>query len=319
MGLSKFFWTLSGDDFGIIRLCRKPTKNRFTVIGALVSAIFTLCFVSCYFAFTRLFQNYIVGVPTGIFFAWMITNIYLLLLYTLSKSPFPFASNNTGRYFSITIRLLFIVFVAVIISKPIENLIFSDMVRTEIEQFKKSKLKRYSESTYDFFNHEISLVEDVIKEQKNLNQIIDSAQALEYNSLIQTKEKERDQLIKSMEQLVNRSDYYIQGIIILNTKFKLCWVITLLTVLIFLFPAYIKIFIKEDTVFYKTKHDLETKLVMDQYHLFKERYTRLLFENFNIDVQYSEPFSDAPFNTIRKREKRTIFKENDLLDSIYNA
>ena len=143
MKLRKFFWTLSGDDKNIIAKCNKSTRTRFTGIGVLVAVIFSLCFVSCFLAFTGLIQNFFIGIIIGLFFAWMITNIYLFLLYTLSKTGFPYIPNRNARFISVSIRLIFIAFISIIVSKPIESLAFSKQLTQDIQIFKQKKINHY--------------------------------------------------------------------------------------------------------------------------------------------------------------------------------
>ncbi len=319
MIFKKFIWILSGDDFNIIAKCIKPTRSRFTIIGGLVAVIFSLCFMSFYFAFTKLFQNYSIGILVGLFFGWMITNIYLLLLYTLSKNAFPNATNHSSRYFSIFVRLILIVFIALIVSKPIESIIFSKIINKEIKVFKKEKLLLYNQLTEKYYSDKIKVIKEIsenenIKYNPNYINLIE-----EYKNQIILKEKQKIELISSMERVVNSSNYYVQGISILNIKYPICWFITAVIVLIFIFPAYLKIFIKEDTIFYKTKNYIENRLVKYEYELFKEKYNQQFKKHFNQDLHYSESHLDPPFNTIRKTDGRKILNENDLLDSIYNA
>ncbi|UGU16749.1 DUF4407 domain-containing protein [Sinomicrobium kalidii] len=319
MNLKKFLWKLSGDDFNIILQCNETTKYRFLAIGGLVAVIFALCFVSCYFSFTMLFQNYFIGIPIGIFFAWMVTNIYLLLLYTLSKNPFPHKTNKSARFISVAIRLAFISFIAIVISKPIENLVFTKYLDEEIKAYKHEKLDLYKKSTEKYFDEEINVITDIISRQKTLNNIIDEKQLNKYQNLIQLKEKRKSELIKSMEKLVNKSNYYIEGIKILNYKYPFCWGITLIIVLTFLFPAYLKIFLDENTIYYKTKHYIENRLIKEEYTSFKTKYNQLFLTRFNQDIHFTELYIDPPFNTIKKRDKKTILKEDDLIESLYNA
>jgi hypothetical protein len=143
----RLFWTLSGDDLSIIEKCKFSTRARFTWIGILVFLVFSICFISCYFAFKQLFQNNYIGIPIGIFFSWMITNIYLLLLYTLTKSSLPYAKSKLTRTISVTIRVFFVIFIAIIISKPIESLLFNNRLNFEIDSFKTKKLAEYTLST----------------------------------------------------------------------------------------------------------------------------------------------------------------------------
>lgn len=307
MKLRKFFWTLSGDDRNVIAKCNKSTRSRFTGIGVLVAAIFSLCFMSCFFAFTGLLQNLWIGIVIGLFFAWMITNIYLFLLYTLSKTGFPYIPNKTARFISVSIRLIFIAFISIIVSKPIESLIFSRQLTQDIQIFKQEKIKRYTQLTNEYLDKEISEYKKLLRGSNDEF----------YLRLIEDREKKKLILTSSMERLVRKSNYYIQGIVILNKKYPLSWSITVFVLILFIIPTYLKIFIHKDNIFYKTKHYVESHLVKYEYELFKEKYNKIFNHKYGLDLYYDEHFSDAPFNTQRKDKKREFLKEDDLLDSLY--
>ena len=307
MKLRKFFWTLSGDDKNIIAKCNKSTRTRFTGIGVLVAVIFSLCFVSCFLAFTGLIQNFFIGIIIGLFFAWMITNIYLFLLYTLSKTGFPYIPNRNARFISVSIRLIFIAFISIIVSKPIESLAFSKQLTQDIQIFKQKKINHYIKSTNSYLDKEIN-------EYKKLLTGTDDDF---YLNLIENREKKKLSYTNSMEKLVSKSNYYIQGIIILNKKYPLSWFITVFVLILFIIPTYLKIFIHKDSIFYKTKHYVESHLVKYEYELFKEKYNGIFNSKYGLDLHYDEHFSDAPFNTKRKINKRELLKEDDLLDSLY--
>ena len=125
-------------------------------------------------------------------------------------------------------------------------------------------------------------------------------------------------LISKMENLVENSNYYIQSILILNTKYPSCWLFTFISMVIFLIPAYIKNF-GEQSNYYNFKKDIETKLILLEYAAFKTKYNSILKEKFNVNKTFSESFVDAPFNTIRKKDERDFLKENDLITELYNA
>lgn len=83
----------------------------------------------------------------------------------------------------------------------------------------------------------------------------------------------------------------------------------------------------------------------EEYDIFKERYKKLFISNLigniqypkndiekstcqelvNIhnsmisNIQFSEPFIDPPFNTIRKKDEREFLKEDDLISDLYNV
>lgn len=319
MNLSKILCTFSGDDYSIISGCDRKIQNRFKVIGGFVTAIFALCFISCYFTFTKLFQNYFIGIPIGIFFSYMITNIYLLLLYTLSKNSFPSKTDKVSQLFSISIRVIFICFIAIVVSKPIETLFFWIPLESEIESYKQEQIDKYRKSTAEYFDSETKNLRLIIEKQNILYTNIETSQLENHEKLLQKKELQKNELISSMIQLVRKSNYYIQSIIILNTKYRICWVITFFTMFVFLVPAYLKNFLGEQSSYYETKRKIEKRLVDEEYSSFKVSYSLLFNDHFKNNIQFSEPFIDAPFNTIRKRDKREFLKEDDLIADLYNV
>jgi uncharacterized membrane protein len=261
MNLSRLLCTFSGDDYSIISQSDRTVQNRFMAIGGFVTAIFALCFISSYFTFTKLFQNYFIGIPIGLFFSFMITNIYLLLLYTLSKNSFPYKINKVAQFFSISIRVVFICLIAIIVSKPIETLLFSKPLEREIKSYKQEQISKYKQSTTEYFNEETKNLKLIIEKQKLHYTNAEASQVENYKKLLEKKELQKDELITSMTNLVNNSNYYIQSIVILNSKYRSCWFFTFFTIFVFLFPAYLKNFLGEQSFYYETKRTIENRLI----------------------------------------------------------
>lgn len=318
MNLKRTFCTLSGDDYSIISQCDEIIQKRFIAIGGFVLIIFLLCFVSSYFTFTMLFKNYFIGLTVGLFFSWMITNIYLLLLYTLSKNLFPCISDKASHVFSISVRVIFICFIAIIVSKPIETILFAKTLESEVEGLKQQQINSYMKFTTEYYDAETKKLSQIISRQKALYNNSETSQIDKYENLLQKKESQRDKSIASMMHLVRSSNYYIKSIIILNRKYKACWFITFFTMFIFLFPAYLKNFIGEQSFYYETKRSIEIRLVKEEYASFKTTYNSIFQEHWGTNVQFSESFIDPPFNTIRKKDEREFLKEDDLISDLYH-
>ena len=312
MNLKKFLWTLSGDDLHIIVKCSKKRQMRFAIIGGFVLFIFIICFVSSYFTFTMIFHNYIVGIPASIFFSWMITNIYLLLLYTLTKNVLPHKKRISSRVISLFLRLGFISFIAVFISKPIEVLIFSNQLPKEIEGYKREQIAKYTANTITYFNDETRELQSIIQYQQAINPDTSSAEIDMYSQL----SKEKINTIKDVENIVNNSNYYIKGIVILNYKYPICWLLTAICIFIFLFPAILKRLIEFDSRFYKLKKHIKTEIILEEYAKFKGTYNQLFQHDYNLNLSYTESYLDPPFNTIRKKKINTYLNEEDLILSL---
>lgn len=319
MNLRKSLCTLSGDDYSIISRCGKDLQNRFAAIGGFVLCIFILCFVSSYFTFTMLFQNFILGIPIAIFFSWMITNIYLLLLYTLTKNVLPHIRNEKARLISVGIRLGFICFIAIVVSKPLEALLFSNQLGNEIANYKQEQIQKYTALTNEYFESETHQLKLIIEKQKKLYGNSATGQVEQYEQLLLKKENHKEVLISQMENLVEHSNYYIQSLLILNTKYPVCWLFTLFSIFIFMMPAYLKNFLAEQVNFYEFKKEIEMKLIQQEYASFKNQYNILFQTLHGTNKTFCESFEDAPFNTIRKKDGREFLTEDNLISELYNA
>lgn len=319
MKLRKFLCTLSGDDYAIISRCERELQNRFVWIGVFVLAIFVLCFVSSYFTFTMLFQDQVVGLPVSIFFSLMVTNIYLLLLYTLSKNVLPHPKNKGAKVISTGLRLMFICFIAIVVSKPIEILIFAAPLATEIASYKQEQLAKYKTITSGYFENERKQLQETIDKQKAFAGDFDKPEIEKNEMLLKFKEEQKKVLMNEMENLVEHSNYYIQSIVILNRKYPICWLITLACMIIFLLPASLKNFLAEASAYYRSKKDIETKLILEEYAEFKSIYSRIFQEKYGTSVSFRELYADAPFNTVPVKDDRVFKTENELISELYNA
>ena len=319
MNLRKALCTLSGDDYSIINQCSRAQQNSFAAIGGFVFCIFVLCFFCSYITFTKLFQSDLIGVPASIFFSWMITNIYLLLLYTLTKNVLPHIRNDKARIYSVGVRLAFICFIAIVVSKPLETLLFSKQLDKEIVMYKQNQVQKYTYITSEYFDHETEQIKRIIAKQEKLYGNSSTGNIDLYKKLLLRKKNQEQVLISQMINLVEHSNYYIRGIIILNTKYPACWIFTFVIILIFLIPAYIKNFLGEHSFYYDRKKGIEMEIIQQEYASFKSQYNDLFRSYHNKNKIYSECYIDAPFNTIRKKDSREFLKEDDLISELYNA
>ena len=319
MNLRKILCTLSGDDYGIIKRCDAKIQKKFARIGLYVAAIFAVCAASSYSAFINLFPNRLIGVSIALFFAWMIFNIYLLLLYTLSKNVLPHKKGAKTRIISIVLRVIFICLIATVVSKPLEALIFSAALEAEIVDYKREKLAEYENANEKFYAGETEPLRRLIVSLEKLSGAENIEKAEKYRRIIAAKESEKNESFAAMRRLIENSNFYIYGIALLNRKYPICWFFTFFIISIFLIPAAIKNFISEKSDYYRIKRKIEMYLVREEYLEFKVGYRQILRENFGAEINFSEPFADAPFNTTLKIDRTQRLPESSLIAELYDA
>ncbi|MEZ4853753.1 DUF4407 domain-containing protein [Flavobacterium sp.] len=175
--------------------------------------------------------------------------------------------------------------------------------------------------------------------KEQLNKII-SAKINNYNNL---------------EKLLSKSNFYIQRIKLLLHENALSWIITLVVILVFLYPIRLK-FLVRNKRFYVLKREIEEQLVIDNYNEFRRHYSQVLEEKIDKvnnevlnkllvkllkikeinkfryqtilkeikeelqpeKIDFYENWENPPFRTIQKSEISKFSSEKDFLDLLYN-
>lgn len=330
MTLTDIFFILSGDDRSIIRQCSKKTQNIFIIIGALVSCIIVLSFISVTGAFIHFFDYILIDIAIGLFFALMMANIYLLLLYTLSKNLLPHISSKGTRNISVGLRVAFIAIFAIIVSKPLELFLFHPLIEKDIKLHKQNEYKA-GELVIN------SIYDKSYKDLERLIQLGDSSAS----QILTFKKIEREENLSDLQFKIESSDFYLQQLRILNSKYLFTWMCTLMIILLFLSPIYLKFLMKEENEFYQKKKSIEIQIVLDEYDSFKRNYkffwkeffqdlenrppdkkarinlvlNEIIQKNYEFEVLYNDP----PFNTVKIKDQRDILDQFSLKEELYNV
>ncbi|MBK8968355.1 MAG: hypothetical protein IPM36_17150 [Lewinellaceae bacterium] len=253
----------------------------------------------------------------ALFFAWMITNIYLLLLYTFStripaglERPSSIISPNLLKYG-------FIIFIAILTSKPLELVVYSDIVKSELGIYKHELKEKYTQLINECFKQETTEIIRIIESEKNLHPDSPELQTQldKYLGIVKIKEQEKMQSISKMSDLISKSGFYIQGIIILSSKYLNSWLFTMIVIITFLCPVLLKHLASNENEYYQIKGDIETRLITESTEDFLKRY------NESMHARFGEKYSWQDFNEEPQpiKEEKIVHTEKDLIDSLYHA
>lgn len=141
-----FFCFFSGEDDFIIRKCNARIQLCFAIIGFFVALILCCCFISAFYFTDHMFHNPIADTAIGLVWSFLITNLYLLLLYTISPALLPIARKkvvsikgkkkkvlikktveNTNPFQNISLvgRIGLLTFLAGLMTQPINVMLFT--------------------------------------------------------------------------------------------------------------------------------------------------------------------------------------------------
>jgi hypothetical protein len=129
---------LSGEDYTIISRCSEKIQLYFSAIGFLVLVILLCSFVSALYFTDHLFNSIISDVAVGLVWGFIVTNMYVLLLYTISPVLLPIRIRKkqeikTAKFhfsFSLSLRIFIVTLLAIIIAQPLNVLLFIPQTTT---------------------------------------------------------------------------------------------------------------------------------------------------------------------------------------------
>lgn len=307
----KLLWIFSGDDYRIIASCDKLIKFKFALIGVVVIVIMLLSLLSIQIAIESLFRSILIGFLIGGFFAAVLSVLYILLLQTLSPNLLPHIKPKTIEN-SRWLRYLFIVFIAVVVSKPIEYWIFKSDVTQITNHLKATNIAELIRSVHYAEEREL----DYIEKELNGNHLSNETRN-KYVSMKNSINAQKEKKIIQATLLVKNSRYFVQGLNGLHEKRPIIWGITLLNALLFLLPILIKLSIPRSSEYMQEKMRIERDLVDENYALTKQQYTELFWKKHGRFVKLYETHLDPPYNTKRIEPEEKNLNQSDLVELIY--
>ncbi|MBN8676643.1 MAG: hypothetical protein J0M29_00370 [Chitinophagales bacterium] len=302
-----FFISLSGDDYTIIRKLSKRTQIRFLLIGILVSAITLTSLFSWFVMLSNLIELSFFVFLLALFISWMITNIYLLTLYTLSKRVLPCKGKGGSSVASTVGKYLFLAMLGLIVATSFSVLIFQKDIDVHLEQYRTQKIRDYQQ-----LSNQISQSDSILVSQLVLNSH-DITTKTFFQDYLASQRKKKIESEGRMRSLVRQSPFYIQSIVILYTKYPKHWPFTILFVLVFISPAILKHYLAETNEYYTVKREIEMNIVEDEYKSFKDTYQKLFSGQKDRVIVWREIYEDPPYNTRRKKEYRPHLSDQDIL------
>lgn len=131
-------WKFSGEDYTIIAKCNGTIKLYFSLIGLFVFFILINCFLSALYFTENVFHNLFADIGIGLIWGYIVTNLYVLLLYTITPALLPLKERKKSKTkispinlnFSMVIRILLVMVLGVITAQPINIFFFKPNTET---------------------------------------------------------------------------------------------------------------------------------------------------------------------------------------------
>lgn len=278
---------LSGEDYAIISKCRNKIQVYFSLIGLLVLVILLCSFASALYFTENLFHTVIADIAVGIVWGYIVTNMYVLLLYTITPRFLPMRVRKKDNYidksvtlnFSFVYRVYIVILLAIIIAQPL-NVFLLKPDSTALAFDIKYLLATNPWATL------ITIVVVVIF----LLPICFKYRIRKLGGFYEEKEKTEKQIITDDYNDFKKEYKYLLEKNITNYN-KFVW---------------------ENLMPFLTKLEQLNPIAYQKY--FAEISNELVPER----IEKFEYWADPPFRTIPKSKTKNVFSEQDLLNHIYS-
>lgn len=304
---NKFLWWFAGEDPFILTECNKEVRVKFSLIGLFVVVVMVITFISISYGVYHLLESYEIGFMIGVYSAFLIMFLYMFVLYTLTKDVLPYKKKKKVEVsISYVIRFGFLFALGLVVSQPIEYHLFSNevdnLLSLRIEQSIIEKNKSLNKD-YAF----------KVKELRDLN-----LSPIELNNEIDRFKVGKERILDRFSEYQYSRNFFIEKMILMDKHLVYIWGFSVLFVILFIAPIYLKLKIDLNSNYYKNKRTIQRALLENHYHRFIETYNSILKEKFPKEcLVYKSVYQDSPYN-IQKVSKPELETEEDFTKWLLN-
>jgi len=310
------FWSrrsivsLIGIDYPILEKSELDNFIKFLIAGSLVIGILIISFCSVFYAFDLMFDMWHAEFLLSSFFSLMFFTIYIFLIQTFSKEIFPTAYKFKFFNLSNLSRIGFVLMIGFLIAQPIKIFLYRHQLSIDLQQYKTKLYQEFSRENSSLYSS------DIIKLRNEKNNYLSMAKSKTLDSEI---DKIDEAIFKINHHInlanilanekISNSNFFIKRIELAN-KYPGTILVVISILALFFTPILLIYSISGTSEYYKLKKDNDKKLVLSEYFLFKQKYAQLFKKGYGMaNINFYEPFSDPPFNTIKKTEPEYLKQE----------
>ena len=292
------------------------TFNRFAYSFL---SIILLSILANFIVFYNTIENIFYSIIIAVFFSLIIINLYRLIIVTSSpynlKITLKNIKNHFGHYIIKIVLLLMIFFV---ISKPIETYIFKNKISKNLEDYKINSIDNYRYSLEKQSNREIEGLIDnyeINKRYKILSEsVIDSSDLIQLEIKIKNIEEVNESKILDFQDKIDDSNLFFQQIKILTNDVPESNLISLLIIVLIFYPLYLILYDENFMKYFKIEEKYNNNIISSDYVQFSTLEKELFYDATGFKLEREAKYSDPPFNKKRIQDKNKYFKKGALVE-----
>lgn len=310
---SKFLVRMLGADYHLLVASNSEDAiRRFNRASLILVLIWVLTFLSVYHAMDLLFHSWYMQWGLAVFIASLLILMYVFLINTFTKESF---STRKALTFSNISRTGFVLFMAFVLSKPLEIWINEQHYAAQVSTYKERLNREFSTHLRDLYKKDELRLAKRAAYLNHQSTLIGSAAEKEelssVNQQLQDIQRKRELSLINAQTRIDESPFFLFQVKCATGCMR-AWLLCVGLVALFILPGYLIYTIPPDDRYVVSKLQQEHKSVETAFNKFLDDYLRV-FSRQQLPVkEYSTVWQDPPFNTVRKDQLESGSQEDFL-------
>lgn len=292
------FIRMLGAEYELLKKSGGNVLRKFYLATCLIVFIAIVSFFSIVYAIELLFHDVVVEILLSSFLSGLLVLMYIFLINTFSAT----SADNHINLSNIT-RTVFIVFMAFMLSKPIESFVFREQFNHRVLSYKEELLNNHTRQIDRLFNADRKLIEKELQRYTSMNGMIDFSREIELlTHELSTLGERREALLNISKNRIYKSDYFLYRVK-LSSESVMCWLICLVVIILYILPGFLIYSLSHSNDYHKLKDEYEKRFIRRDYNRFAQLYAEIFLKKYGTVTSVYSIFEDPPFNSLRKKEQ----------------
>lgn len=294
----KGFIKLVGGEYELMQKVGGKVLFKFYLSSVLIILVACISFASIAYAIELLFHSLVVEILLSMFLSSLFVLLFIFIVNTFTKD----ARQRKLLNLSNVTRLGFVMFIGFIISQPIEVFIFRTTIDSTVEDYKIQSIKTHDLKINQLFEYDLA---KLAREKDkyvvlNINNGFETEISQIYQQVALIEQKKKN-LAAASAFRIDRGAYFIFRLKAISAKYPASWLISLLTMALFLAPVFLIYSISSNEAYFLKKNAQEKKMIETAYKAFTHKYAQIFQTQYHLTLEFYSKYEDPPFNTILKK------------------
>jgi hypothetical protein len=295
----KGFTSLLGAEYEMLKEAGGRVLHRFYISAVAIVSICIISMISIGYAVDLLFHSLWAEIGLAIFLSLLFMIIYIFLINTFTKET----ENASLFTFSNISRMGFVVFMAFMLSKPVEVWMMKERLDDRVEEYRNTLAAAHQKGLDRLYGKDIIVLQKRLETLQLMASAGDTAVFTREINSVSSKIAQLQQQIQTNLLLatarIEGSDFFIYRVLQVVRQ-PLSWLICTVMVVLFVLPGLLIYSMSKDNAYFRLKKNHERSLIAAGYDQFTRRYQQLFYDTTGKKIQFYSCFADPPFNTQRR-------------------